>query len=139
MATLEELIWLRDKNGNFKELTKADIPLIKSILKRHLGSLSEKAWKFWTEGTGENKRTMSQFLGDLNEFNNRRKYIMDQNGKLYKDGFKDFLNDKFRDFYNDDFLKVTQLNPELFLGSKKDFMFLNFVYLGVHKFDLSNL
>lgn len=49
LATLEELIWLTDKNGNFKELTKADIPLIQSILKKHLGSLSEKAWKIWTE------------------------------------------------------------------------------------------
>ncbi|MBA7632675.1 hypothetical protein ES703_40227 [subsurface metagenome] len=139
LATIEELIWLTDKNGNFKELTKADIPLIKSILKKHLGTLSGKAWTFWTKGIGGNTKTTSQFLNDLNEFNNRRKYIMAPDGKLIQRGFEKFLQDKFIDFYRSDFQKVTHLNPELFLGSKKDFIFMNFVYIGVHRFDLDNL
>ncbi|GAI59627.1 unnamed protein product, partial [marine sediment metagenome] len=138
MASLEELIWLRDENGNFKELTNADIPLIKSILKKHLGSLSEKAWSIWNNGIGKNKRTTS-FLDDLNEFNSRRRFIMASDGKLIKYGYQDFLFAKFRLFYDDKFADVVKLNPELFLGSKKDFIFMNFVYMGVHRFDLSSL
>ena len=138
MASLEELIWLKDENGDFKELTNADIPLIKSILKKHLGSLSEKAWSFWNVGTGKNIRKTS-FISDLNEFNNRRKYIIASNGKLIKRGYQDFLLAEFQDFYNNNFQKVTLLNPELFLGSKEDFIFMNLIYKRVHTFDLSNL
>lgn len=139
MAALEELIWLRDENGNFKELTQADIPLIKSILDKHLGSLSENVWNYWTKGTGKNTRTTSEFIDALNEFNSRRKYIMASDGELKPYGYQNFLDAKFHTFYEDDFQKVTLLDPELFLGSRADFIFMNFVYMGVHRFDLSKL
>ena len=139
IAAMEELIWLRDGNGDRKELTKADIPLIKSILQKHLGSLSGKVWEFWTKGRGKNTRSTSEFLDALNEFNGRRKYIMASDGRLIKKGYQDFLDAKFHEFYDTDFQKLVNLNPELFLGSRADFSFMNFVYLGVHRFDLSSL
>ncbi len=108
-------------------------------LNRNLGSLSEKAWLIWNKGTGENIRSKSSFFNDLNEFNNRRRFIMASNGELINGGHKNFLFAKFRLFHDSDFLKVASLNPELFLGSKADFIFMNFVYLRVHRFDLSNL
>ena len=82
---------------------------------------------------------MAQFRASLEEFNKRREYIIDQNGKPILDGYQDFLKYKFDLFYNDDFIDVTKLNPELFLGSKEDFEFLNIVFTNIHSFDLSTL
>ena len=64
---------------------------------------------------------------------------MASDGKLIKEGYQKFLFAKFNKFYGTDFQKVTHLNPELFLGSRADFIFMNFVYMGVHRFDLSKL
>jgi len=136
LASLEGLIWLTDSSGNFKEVTEEDI---KANLKKHLGSLSGKAFDYWTRGTGKNTRTMAQFRASLEEFNKRRQFIIDPNGKLIPKGYQDFLSAKFRLFYEDKFADLIKLNPELFLGSKKDFLFMNFVYIGVHRFDLDNL
>lgn len=139
MAAMEELIWLRDENGNFKELTPNDIPLIRSILKKHLGSRANEVWNYWTRGAGKNARSFSDFKAALSEFNSRRKFVMDDHGKLIKKGFQKFLEAKFSTFYNTDFAKLTKLNPELFLGSKSDFSFMNIVFIGRYQFDLSNI
>lgn len=64
---------------------------------------------------------------------------MASDGKLIQKGYQDFLGAKYKIFYNADFQKVTLLNPELFLGSKADFRFMNIVFMGVHRFDLSKL
>ncbi len=82
---------------------------------------------------------MVEFAKDLEEFNKRREFIIDPSGRLITDGFKDFLRVKYNQFYTDDFLKAMTLNPELFLGSQSDFIFLNLVYIGVHRFNLNNL
>ena len=139
MAAMEELIWLRDENGNFKDLTPTDFPLIQSILKKHLGSRSDAVWDFWTKGSGKNSRSINDFRSALSEFNTRRKFIMASDGKLIDKGFQDFLDDKFHQFYTDDLQDIANLNPELFLGTKADFRFMNIVFMGLHKFDLSNL
>lgn len=145
LTVLEELIWLKDENGKRKDLSEKDIPLIKTILKKHLGSLSEKAWRFWTTGTEGNKRTMAQFLKDLEAFNNRRKYIIDQDGKFIidkvegKTGYQYFLEEKFEKFYKNDFEDVKNVPLMLFLGSERDFNFLNIVYYKTHRFNIDYL
>ena len=61
------------------------------------------------------------------------------NGKVNIERFQRFLEDKFNGYYGVHFLDVVGLNPELFLGSKRDFQFMNIVYIDKHRFDLSQL
>jgi hypothetical protein len=137
LATMEDLIWLTDDQGKFKVVGEEDV---KAALQRHLGSLWEKGWIYWTKGKGSNTKTMIEFRNrDLKEFNNRRKYVLMPDGKVYIKGFQKFLKIKFKEYYETHFLDVINLNPGLFLGSKQDFQFMNIVYIGEHRFDLSNL